>query len=580
MKEKKVKKENSVFNWGWYKVVIFAIELVVFLGIWKLIDYCGMPSYSWRSISTYWLTVLALIYWTIGSYIFFCSEFDDCKPGKNVAHVILGITVVFAIIAIVVGIKNGEMCDSSYQYNLVSNMVTKISSKTGGEEVDAANAQVFPVFDVKTIPMGGKPEAEAAAQTLLGSMPGLGSQMELDSDEYTSQNINNELCYVVPLEPSSMFRWDKTVGNGGYFIFNRNTRKTEFVQDSLFYVQDAPFRNKIKRHMYNYVHDALNLSYGIMDISPEVSTDGTYYYVGTVYDYSKAGSLKIVKGVVVTNAITGENEFYSVEEAPEWIDRIYPEELFLDYIKVYGKYANGYWNASMFGKKKGVQIPTNDYDVVYVNGTCYAYSGWTTSKAGASSDSSNGIIMMNLRTGEILLYENNGISESKAQKVAQGKVQEKEYTASYPILISVAEQPTYFMLMRDKSDNLTGYAFVNYKDYTKVAVSETIQDAQTAYIKALATNNSSDNLENVELSTKKGVITNIANEVVESNTVYYVQIDDDSTIFTFSSSVDKKVVFASIGDDITISYIPADGAEVISAVEVDITYASHEIKTE
>lgn len=76
MKEKNVKKENSVFNWEWYKAVIFAIELVVFLGIWKLIDYCGMPSYSWRSISTYWLTVLALVYWTIGSYIFFCSEFD------------------------------------------------------------------------------------------------------------------------------------------------------------------------------------------------------------------------------------------------------------------------------------------------------------------------------------------------------------------------------------------------------------------------------------------------------------------------------------------------------------------------
>lgn len=572
MKEKKEK----LFIWNLGKLITLLIGALVFLGIWKMIDYFGMPSYSWHSISTYWLTFFALVYWTIIGYIFFLEEFDNDRPGKNVAHMILCATIIFGVLTIILCIKNGHMCDSKSQYDMVTNMVTKVTSSDSADELAEANAQVFPEFDVKTIPMGGKPEAEAAAQTLLGSMPGLGSQMELDSEEYTSQNINNELCYVVPLEPSSIFRWDKTTGNGGYFIFNRNTRKTEFVQESLFYVQDAPFSSNIKRHMYNYVHDTLDLSYGIMDISPEVSTDGTYFYVGTCYDYSKAGGLKIVKGVVVTNAVTGENNFYSVEDAPDWIDRIYPEELFLNYIDVYGKYANGYWNSTMFGKKKGVQVPTNDYDVVYVNGTCYAYSGWTTAKAGSASDSSNGIIMMNLRTGEILLYENNGISESKAQKVAQGKVQEKEYTASYPILISVADQPTYFMLMRDKSDNLTGYAFVNYKDYTKVAVSETLQDAQTAYIKTLATNNSSDSLDNVELSTMTGTITSIANEVVESNTVYYIQVNGDSTIYTFSSSLDKKVVFAKPGDEIVISYIPVENAEVISAVEVSIKYVSSE----
>ena len=567
MKEKNKKVTmKDLFCPSWGKAIIFAVEAGIFALICWMVNYFGMPSYSMNNTSTWWLAFLSVLYWTVCVYILLVEEFEYDKPGKNVAHMFAVATVILFVLICATTIKNGNMGDAKGRYNFVAKMVTKIAS-------NEAQEMVFPTFDEKTIPMAGVPEAEASAQTLLGSMPGLGSQMELIENEYTSQNINGQLTYVVPLEPSSMFRWEKKVGNGGYFIFNRNTRNTEFVQDSLLLVNNAPFSSNIKRHMYNYLHDTLDKSYGLMEITPEVDDNGVFYYVGTVYDCEKVGGMTVVKGVIITNAISGENQYYTVDETPEWVDRVYPESLFLEYIDIYGKYANGYWNTTCFGKKKGVQVPTKDYDVVYVDGVCYAYTGWTTYKSGSNSDSSNGIIMMNLKNGEITLYENNGISENKAMKVAEGKVQEKEYNASYPILVQVAEQPTYFMLMRDKNDNITGYAFVSYKDYTKVAVAEYMQDAKTAYIKALATANTSEGLDNVEIEKKAGVISNITSEVVEANTVYYVQIDGAETIFCLTSNLDKKVVFATVGDYIEVSYMPTE-EEVISVVEVSVTYAS------
>ena len=54
-------------------------------------------------------------------------------------------------------------------------------------------------------------------------------------------------------------------------------------------------------------------------------------------------------------------------------------------------------------------------------------------------------LLVNKRTKETRYYQINGADESSAMGSAEGKVQEKEYVATFPILINVAERPTYFV---------------------------------------------------------------------------------------------------------------------------------------
>jgi len=50
------------------------------------------------------------------------------------------------------------------------------------------------------------------------------------------------------------------------------------------------------------------------------------------------------ESVVVVDPVTGKVEEYSINDVPEWIDRVVPERIATDYISWYGAYPHGWWN--------------------------------------------------------------------------------------------------------------------------------------------------------------------------------------------------------------------------------------------
>lgn len=178
-------------------------------------------------------------------------------------------------------------------------------------------------------------------------------------------------------------------------------------------------------------------------------------------------------------------------------------------------------------------------------------------------------MMMNSRTGEISYYKTNGLSEERAREVAEGVVQEKEYVASYPLLLTVGNEESYFMLMRDKSDNLTGYAFVSYKDYTKSSVASSLIEAQAQYVKSLSKVNSTEVLDESNLTELNGVISDIASENIDGTTVYYVKIEGSDKIFQMFSELNLDIVFSDVGDKIKITYFDSNSrVETIISCEL------------
>lgn len=506
--------------------------------------------------STTWLERFVL-FLCLGIIWMYCSD-SSSRISLTISILSFGVSIVLIVVLLLGLFISSNIFTSKERYQLVSEMVEII------EETDEGSP--FPNLlgsnnDTSNLPLIGLPEAIKNSETQMGKQPALGSQFELLEAEVTSQSINNSLNYVVPLEPKEFWKWDGN--NHGYFIIDRNNGKTTFEETGLSITEHAPFGSNAKRVIYKYMRRN-GISGRITELSPEIDDEGNFKYVATVYKTKGIEGFKTVTGVVELDAVSGSCQYYGLDEIPEYVDRVFPEEFFFDYIKYYGKYKRGWFNS--WTSQKEVLEPTSGSDIVYIDGTCWYYTGYTSAGKG---ESSNGIMMMNCRTGEIKYYITYGISESKAMGVAEGRVQEKGYKASYPLLLMIGGQESYFMLMRDESNNLCGYAFVNYKDYSKAAVADTLALAQEQYIKNCGINTNADILDNLDLSNGKAAITDIGSEVKDGETIWYIKMNGNEHIFAFSSDLEPEIVFAEVGDIVKVTYVEAE-TKVVSAITIEM----------
>ena len=184
----------------------------------------------------------------------------------------------------------------------------------------------------------------------------------------------------------------------------------------------------------------------------EIDDEGTPYWVCAriVKTIGLFGGTDI-KGAVLVNAITGESKYY--EEVPSWVDRVYNSDLIMQQYDYYGSYHNGFLN-SIFGQRDVTQT-TDGYNYIAIGDDVYMYTGVTS----VTSDESNiGFILSNQRTKETHFYSIAGATENSARGSAQSKVQQMNYTATFPLLLNIADQPTYFMSLKGADGLVKMYA--------------------------------------------------------------------------------------------------------------------------
>ena len=187
--------------------------------------------------------------------------------------------------------------------------------------------------------------------------------------------------------------------------------------------------------------------------------------------------------VVLCNAITGECREYDVEDVPNWIDKVYSAELLTRLYNYNGTLKHGYFN-SILGQKDCLQT-TNGYNYIALDDDVWVYTGVTS----VSGDQSNvGFVLMNQRTMETKFYTVEGAIEDSAMSSAEGQVQNLGYRASFPLLLNISGEPTYFMALKDGAGLVKKYAMVNVQKYQWVAIGDTVQECEKAYVKLLATN--------------------------------------------------------------------------------------------
>lgn len=412
------------------------------------------------------------------------------------------------------------------------------------------------------IPLLDSESASILASRKMGSLVDLASQFEV-SDLYNQINYKDQPVRITPLRYAGLIKWFTNKNNGisAYIKIDMASQKTELVRlkEGMKYTLYDHFGRNLYRHLrFKYP------TYIFDDISFELDEEGTPYWVCSVSDY-KIGLFggHTIGRVVLCNAITGECEDYSVEEAPSWVDRVYSASLLVELYDYYGTLKHGYLNSIL--SQKDCLSTTNGYNYLAINDDVWVYTGVTS----ITSDQSNvGFVLMNQRTMETKYYEIEGAIEDSAMSSAEGKVQNLGYVATFPLLLNINNQPTYFMSLKDASGLVKKYAMVNVQNYQIVSTGDSVAETEKGYTTLLKENKvTPDEPEpEVVVAEVSGNIKKIAEAVVDGNSHYYLLLDQSNDIFDVPVGSNLSIIRYNVGDSITLEY--KEGEEIKTVINI------------
>ena len=429
-------------------------------------------------------------------------------------------------------------------------------------DIQEVNYSEIPVIDRDSAILLGNRE--------MGSIPEYVSQFEISS-LYSQINYQGTPVRVSPLGYADLFKWFTNRGTGipAYALVDMTTQDAQIVtlgDNAIFYSQSEPLARNIDRYVQ------LKYPFYMFDEkSFEIDEDGHPWWICPVQKRTIGlfGGTTIDR-VVMVNATTGECTDISIDEVPEWVDRAYPAELLIEQYNWSGAYKDG-WLNSWLGQKNVVQTtPGTDgnvgYNYIAKDDDVWVYTGVTSATA---DNSIVGFVLVNQRTAESHFYSVAGATEESAMQSAEGQVQNLRYTATFPLLINVANQPTYFMALKDSAGLVKKFAMIDIQRYQNVAVGDTVAECQKSYEALLATNgvDTGDSAPSDEKQAK-GIIATMAQAVIEGNSHYYVTLQGDSSIYDFPLPGMLEIVAYSAGDEISFTYIDA-GTTAFPAQSID-----------
>lgn len=425
---------------------------------------------------------------------------------------------------------------------------------------DADFTQDIQQVDYSEIPIIDRDSAALLGNRAMGNIPEYVSQFEI-AGTYSQINYQGTPVRVSPLGYADLFKWltNRAEGIPAYALVDMTTQDAQIVKlgdRAIFYSRSEPLARNIDRYVQ------LKYPFYMFDEkSFEIDEDGQPWWICPVQTRTIGlfGGTTIER-VVMVNATTGECTDLAIDDVPQWVDRAYPAELLIQQYNWSGKYQDG-WLNSWLGQKNVVQTtPGTDgnvgYNYIAKDDDVWVYTGVTSATA---DNSIVGFVLVNQRTAESHYYPVAGATEESAMQSAEGAVQNLRYSATFPILINVSEQPTYFMALKDNAGTVKKFAMVDIQHYQNVATGDTVAETQKSYQAMLATSGalSTDAVEaNMEEAT--GVIRSMTQAVMDGNSHFYVTLEGVEDIYDFALPAQLGIVGYREGDTITFKYIAGD----------------------
>ncbi|MBO5939040.1 MAG: hypothetical protein J6Q82_06035 [Clostridia bacterium] len=436
------------------------------------------------------------------------------------------------------------------------------------EVPEAVFEEDMPENDIVTnIPLMDSASANIIGNRKLGELSAVVSQYQVNGT-YSQINYGGIPRKVSSLEYVDFFKWlnNRDAGVPGYVSVDPVNSSADYVEfeTPIKYTDSAYFEEDLNR--------TLRFSYPTKIFGTtmfELDEEGNPYYIVSCLS-PKVGLFggMDVSEVIIFNPCDKTSELYSVSDTPSWVDNVFSGSLASQKYDWYGTLQNGYWN-SVIGNKD-CKVTTDDYGYIVLGDDVWFFTGVTS----VVSDESNiGFIISNARTGEYKFYPVVGAEEYSAMGAAQGHVQEKGYTASFPSLINVSGEATYIMVLKDANGIVKMVALVNVENYTIVATGSNQQEAKQAYLEELRREgilgDDEEESPSEEEAPKPTEISFVVKEIrflTTAGETFIYLTGDDGNIYKKQVSEDESVLFIKGNDLIEGTYLETENKGIYQLV--------------
>lgn len=551
-----------------------AINIILTLILGAVLYYFMIPALNFKSIELYLFAVfVCLIYLLltiISSRAFIKPEY---LPYVKRRSRVPGILILALAAVALVGWLTGVTLFRAKSYSKL------ISVQDGDFAEDVAE------IDFSSVPVLDSSSANKIAERTLGDLSDKVSQFVV-SPYSTQINYKNTPVRVTALAYGDIFKWIKNTKEGlpAYIIVDMTTQEGQLVRlpEGMKYSPTEHFNKYLLRYLrFKYP------TYLFDEPSFEIDESGSPYWIVPIVDKTIGlfGGTDI-DGAIIVNAATGECHMISTSNDgttklptssfasdPEWmwIDRIYSPTILTQQYNYYGKLNNGFIN-SVIGQE-GVKVMSSGYNYLALNDDVYMYTGVTS----ISSDQSIiGFVLSDLRTKETKYYQVSGALEMTAQTSAEGAVQQYSYSATFPLLLNISGEPTYFMALKDSSELVKMYAMVNVKQSTIVGTGYNLTECTENYAAELKRNGVNVDIDVDEMGAKddptatapeteeiSGKITEIRSVVTGGETYFYLKLDAGSMFYKVPVALAEKVVILNVGDSVTVSVPKESSGDIV-----------------
>lgn len=510
----------NIHSPGFWKFVIF-VMLIVTVEVWLMNHRKAAGGGRYRG--------------NISAKEFF-SDFKT-QAGSVLFKTAFVCTVILVVLYVAGNILSSPVINASKYQQLL-----KVETRNFTDDIKEVSYDKIPLLD--------KDSASIIGTRVMGTMVDMVSQYEVD-DMYSQINYKEKPVRVTPLRYGNLIKWFTNHKNGipAYIRIDMTTQEAECVRltEGIKYSKSDHFSRYIYRHLRfaypTYIFD---------DINFEIDDNGTPYWVCPVkkYNIGLFGG-QTVGRVVLCNAVTGEMTDYSVDEVPTWVDKVYSAELLIGLYDYNGSLKHGFINSVL--SQKDCLKTTDGYNYIALEDDVWVYTGITS----VGQDNSNvGFVLMNQRTMETRYYEVSGAEEYSAMDSAKGRVQNLGYTATFPLIINISGQPTYFMALKDGAGLVKSYAMLNIEKYQNVAIGDSVLQCESNYIKLLKDNGIVEEQQPEVKETKKvkDIISKIMPVVIDGNTHMYIMLSQSDSIYEVDVSKYVDIIKYSEGMEITLEY--------------------------
>ena len=532
-----------------------AVALVVVAAIAALYYYIELPAINIHSPGFWKFIIFVMLIVTVEVWLMnhrkaagggryrgnisakeFFSDFKT-QAGSVLFKTAFVCTVILVVLYVAGNILSSPVINASKYQQLL-----KVETRNFTNDIKEVSYDKIPLLD--------KDSASIIGTRVMGTMVDMVSQYEVD-DMYSQINYKEKPVRVTPLRYGNLIKWFTNHKNGipAYIRIDMTTQEAECVRltEGIKYSKSDHFSRYIYRHLRfaypTYIFD---------DINFEIDDNGTPYWVCPVkkYNIGLFGG-QTVGRVVLCNAVTGEMTDYSVDEVPTWVDKVYSAELLINLYDYNGSLKHGFINSVL--SQKDCLKTTDGYNYIALEDDVWVYTGITS----VGQDNSNvGFVLMNQRTMETRYYEVSGAEEYSAMDSAKGRVQNLGYTATFPLIINISGQPTYFMALKDGAGLVKSYAMLNIEKYQNVAIGDSVLQCESNYIKLLKDNGIVEEQQPEVKETKKvkDIISKIMPVVIDGNTHMYIMLSQSDSIYDVDVSKYVDIIRYSEGMEITLEY--------------------------